>query len=201
MKAMFLLPIFMFIAIVSYSQTPNQYPPYPYYPLEPSTFSWGDRYYEKNLDGIKFLMKDIQTLDPSLYQNLQEDYDELLKRDRNSKAILWGGTVVGSAMMIGSLIPILNNNNSSTNLPLRNALNFNTPDQPKIIWGLLGGGLLVSSVSVVVYSKKMIKHRDILNFSNQFNQNSEGDKIEFSLNPVIQFGERTTAGFSLAMLF
>jgi len=198
MKATFLLFLFAFITTIIFSQDPNQYPQY--YPnYEPSTFSWGDRYYEKNMNGISSLMKDVQHLDPTLYQNLQPKYDALIQQNKDAKLILWGGTGLGSALVIASVAPLLKD--IGNNPPPTSSSLGNINNKPKVSWGLLGGGFLITTIAGVVYSKKIIRHQDILNFTNDFNHYSEGEKIEFTMRPVLEFGSQSSAGLSLSITF
>jgi hypothetical protein len=198
MKTTFLLFFFMLITTFGFSQNDNQDPRF-YQNIEPSTFSWGDRYYEKNIEGIGFLMNDLQSIDPNLYQNLQPRYDVLLQRNKNAKAILWGGAGVGTVLMVASFAPLLKdliNSSPPTTASLRS-----NKDNPSIGWGLLGGGLILTSIAGIAGAKKLVKHQDILNFTNQFNHFSEGDKIEFTMRPVLDFGRNFSAGVSVSILF
>lgn len=203
MKASFLLFFFTLISTIAISQEPR-YPQDPLAPqyyrdYEPSTFSWGDRYYEKNMNGIASLMHDIKSLEPNLYHNLQPQYNALLQRNKDAKAILWGGSGIGAALIVASFAPLFN---SIGNDPTpTSSIVTRKNNGPKVSWGLLGGGFLISSITGVIYSKKIVRHQDILNFTNDFNYYSEGEKIELTMSPVLQFGSQSSAGLSISIVF
>lgn len=155
MKTAFLLSFFTMLSSIFFSQDQFSY----YHNIESTTFFLGDLQYEKNLKGIKFLMKDLESTDPTLYQELQEDYKLLLKKDLEAKSFLLGGTAIGIILVVAGL----------------------ADDEP----GFIIGGALVPVLSTSLYYRKKVGRSDLLNFTNQFNRHSKGDIIEYSFRPNI----------------
>jgi len=197
MKTQILLFLFAFISFASFSQHHEHYGYYPEY--DRPTFNWGDRVYQKNLEGIGFLMNDLKVLDPTLHTLLIDEYSSLRQREQNAKMIGIGGGVIGGAMLIGG---VLTSDSSRPDRPTSFNSNFNSnPTGPEINWALIGGGIIVAAVASIASGKQRVKQQDLLNFTNQFNQYSKGDKIDFSFQPVIGFGENASAGVAFQIKF
>jgi len=195
MKAQILLFFFSLLSSFSLAQYNDDYN-YRHHPHEIPIFSWGDQVYEKNLNGIGFLMKDLKIQDPNLHDQLYGQYAKLVAQNQNAKIIGYGGSVAGGALIIAGALT------SSTRQPDLTSGSFNNPQRgPKINWGLIAGGLVVSSASAIIYTKRIVKHEDILNFTNQFNRYSEGEKIEFSIRPMLEIGEQSAGGLSFQIRF
>ncbi|MEM6966537.1 MAG: hypothetical protein AAF573_17365 [Bacteroidota bacterium] len=165
-------------------------------PQDPPTFSWGDRYYEKNIQGLGFLMTDLRTLDPDLYRTLRPRYEQLRQRNRTARSVGIVGGLAGSALMIAGVLD---------SRPRREAFGTNTissaSNGPEINYGMIGGGLLVFGAASIFYYQKTVRHADILNFVNYFNEKSYGEKIYFSIRPEVGLGNNLSGGVVLSWRF
>ena len=68
-------------------------------------------------------------------------------------------------------------------------------------WGLIMGGTGIALAATVIYQGKRVDQQDLLQFTNQFNKYSEGDKILFSMRPDFGFGNGASAGMSFSLVF
>lgn len=193
MKSTFLLFSFLIFSFSLFAQF-NAYDPLP--PYDPPTFTWGDRYYEKNLEGLGFLMTDLRTLDPELYQSLRSRYNALKRRNQEARSIAIGGGVIGGALLI---VGVMDSGPSKESFGPSSI--STSPKGPNINFGLIGGGLLIAGIASIVSYQKSIKHADILNFTNFFNEKSYGEKIYFSIRPEVGVGKNLSGGLALSLRF
>ena len=148
----------------------------------------GDLYYQRNLNGLKLLMRDLKGSDPELHQQLDPQLQAMIQQRREANIILGvgsGTTLVLFGLAMGNLInsaPTLNEN-------YRQAT------------GLAIGGAAVGIVTSILYGTKQVSRQDLLDFTNRFNKLSTGDKIRWTLHPRFNMGAHNTKGFALSLTF
>jgi len=183
MKVNFSILIFLFsyMTIIGQDHIGNNY-------VYHSHLQFENNYYQSNLKGIGYLMDDLQTSDTRLYDSLKPQYEQLQKRNRDANAILGVGLGGSAILLTVNTISLISNNDRDSN-------SIESHVGIMVLTGIL------SITSAVVYAKKRVKHNDILNFVNNFNQNSEQNIIELSVKPSIGYRENVTGGLSINLTF
>ncbi len=129
---------------------------------------YGDLYYQNQYRGLKQLMKDLPRHDSVLYSKLRLEWEQMQTNQVLGIVSCTAGSLVGLAVMNSAS----DNQTSSSN---RNASNVDG----RIVFGSLlllgglGGGFALLNL-----------RRDVLNFVNLFNDQSEGQKLRFTLTPA-----------------
>jgi len=179
--------LFLFLASFIYAQQTTVY-----VPVERKLLSWKDFKYQNSFEGLGALMNDVQRLDGDLYLKLKPNYDLLQKRKKEGKTSLIAGSVVGTLLLGLSMKGLLD---GAGEISSSGGGDYGTEI------GLAVASVAAYSIGGWIYYKKAIKYHDILNFTNQFNEYSEGDKIEISLSPDLNLGARSSAGLALNIRF
>ncbi len=137
----------------------------------------GDSYYGSDLNGLTYMMNDLQTTDSVLYTQLYPKFQTL----QNKKKMAITGLVIGAGAGLVTGIVALNNTENLISLSLLSGV------------FTLTGGLL--------YGINMVRYTDVLNFTNEFNRKSTGDKILLTVRPKVNFINNTSGGVSLSLRF
>jgi len=182
-----ILTIFLLVqAILLSSQTNLDHYNYEAYGGE---LRYEDQYYQRNFQGIKQLMIDLKANNSDLHSSLSPQFQQLQDRRNQSNIILGAG--VGCMTILGLV---------AKRTTLSNLDGISRNGSSKLI-PLLGLSAIIGTTSIILYSKKSIKYQDILNFTNEFNRQSEGNKIELSIIPKVNIETNLTAGLSLNFTF
>lgn len=204
MKNILLILICFFFYLSISAQ--NNYPYRVYVDNSQTLLHWGNQHYENNMKGLNSLMMDLQEIDPDLYNQMESNYSFLLKRNKEANIILGVGSGGAIILLAAGFISASSTNNASIanrSIPSVQRIPSSQPSNGNFNKGIgmiITGGL-VGVISSAIYYKKRVKSNDILDFTNRFNRNSKGDKIEFSLQPEIGIGNGGSAGLAFRFTF
>jgi len=198
MKNIILILTFFFFYLSISAQNYYRYPTQVDYPQH--LLEWGDQNYQKNMQGLKSLMTDLQEIDPDLYDQIEPNFGLLLKRNKEANIILGVGSGSALILMTAGVIKSSSSTTPSFSGVLGQRQQSKQNDFEKGIGMIVAGGL-VGVLTSAIYFKKRVKQIDILDFTNRFNRHSKGDKIKLTLHPEIGIGNGGSAGLGLRFIF
>ncbi|MFK8008249.1 MAG: hypothetical protein AB8H03_17965 [Saprospiraceae bacterium] len=183
MKTKFLFFFFLTIPILLSAQKDKEYKKYIKYYYK--NIYWGDRQYDNSIRGVDLLLEDIKKIDTELYSILNEEY-EIYNNKKDQANITTGvGIGLGVSFMVlaANDFELFNNNNNNSGAYLVSALLITT------------GSLLIGK------SMRPNERKFIFRFTNIFNENTNGEKVIYSIRPAIDLGNYSSLGLSFSLKF
>lgn len=147
----------------------------------------GDRQYENSLAGIKSLMKDLELSDPDLFNILDPKYQTFKSERKKGRIIIWSSVAVGGTLLLKSIGGALDQSAPRGD--------FNTELYLKAAIILGGAGIFIGN------KKKPNRRRFIYDFTQEFNQQTQGDQLIFAIQPNVNLGNNSSLGLTFSLRF
>ncbi len=176
MKRLLLLLPFLFPLLLT-AQVPQRYE-VQVVAAEAPFIRYGDFYYENNYRGLRQLMRELPAYDPSLYRQLQPQWEQMQTRQTLGVVVLSAGLTVGGIVMASRPQEDYQVGfGSFTSTASRT-------DYDKAIRNIYAGATIMAVLGVA--GALIVNRRpQVLGFINAFNHNSTGPKLRFSMSTAV----------------
>ena len=155
----FLLTLCMLVSYAAHTQSDNTTAI-----AQTEFFEWEDQKYSITRIGIQTFIEDLRDVDRHLANQMTFEYNKIKKKDSSGFGILYTGLVIGGSLMLYSAIDGGGDNG-----------------------GLLITGLGITTASAVIglAVSQPTTQQDLRNVLNTYNRITSGNKIDFTLGPII----------------
>ncbi len=182
MKTNILLFLFLAIPFLFFAQKDDEYKKYIKYYYK--HIEWGDRQYDNSIRGIVLLLEDVEKVDAELHLMLNEEY-EIFERNRRQANLITGigvGTGLGFTLAAASQFELFSDNGNAGTYLIAGVI-------------FTAGGLLIGK------NKRPNERKFMYRFTNLFNENTQGEKVQYSVRPAINLSNNRSLGLSFSLKF